>query len=195
MSPRKLRPDELDLWKKVARTTDRVHEKMPDLADLSQIPKQIGETLNPVGTGIRPFNLGQNANSKKPGPLLGLNGAQAKAPINMDKKAYDRLKRGKLAPQGRIDLHGMTLNQAQPKLTAFIMSAFAKDHRLVLVITGKGKQKEDFGPIPERPGVLRRNVPHWLQTPPLAQMVLQVTEAHGRHGGGGAYYVYLRRRR
>ena len=91
----------------------------------------------------------------------------------------------------------MTMDQAQPALIAFIMSSYAKDRRLVLVITGKGqgKDREDVGPIPERPGILRRNVPHWLQTPPMAQVVLQLTEAHGRHGGGGAYYVYLRRRR
>ena len=91
----------------------------------------------------------------------------------------------------------MTLSQAQPALTAFIMASYAIDRRLVLVITGKGQKKsvEDVGPIPEQPGILRRNVPHWLQVPPLAQLVLQVSEAHGRHGGGGAYYVYLRRRR
>ena len=65
----------------------------------------------------------------------------------------------------------------------------------MLVVTGKGKDRDDGGPIPVRLGVLRHNVPQWLSTPPLAQIVLQVTEAHLKHGGGGAYYVYLRRNR
>lgn len=139
------------------------------------------------------FKIGEKAN----GASRALPTAPQKSGIHMDRKAYDRLKRGKLKPQARIDLHGMTMDQAQPALTAFILSSFARERRLVLVITGKGqgKDRDDLGPIPQRPGILRRNVPHWLQIPPLAQVVLQVSEAHGRHGGGGAYYVYLRRKR
>lgn len=193
MSSRKLRPDELELWQRVARTTDKVLpdakpvETMADLFPPADVPKDAPKD-------VPQFSLGEKANGRS---LPGIAMADAKPGIHMDKKAYGRLKRGKLKPQGRIDLHGMTLDQAHPALTAFIMSSFAKERRLVLVITGKGqgKSREDFGPIPERPGILRRNVPHWLQTPPLAQVVLQVTEAHGKHGGGGAYYVYLRRRR
>ncbi|MEL6120064.1 MAG: Smr/MutS family protein [Pseudomonadota bacterium] len=195
MSSRKVRPDELELWQRVAQTTDRLHparkpqEKMADIFPSDNPSKKRPDDLPK-------FKVGQKANGHAPS-LPGIASAAPKPSLHMDKKAYDRLKRGKLKPQGRIDLHGMTMDQAQPALIAFIMSSYAKDRRLVLVITGKGqgKDREDVGPIPERPGILRRNVPHWLQTPPMAQVVLQVTEAHGRHGGGGAYYVYLRRRR
>ena len=69
------------------------------------------------------------------------------------------------------------------------------DLRHVLVITGKGKRGLDDGPIPQRQGVLRHQVPHWLRLPPLGAAVMQVTEAHLKHGGSGAYYVYLRRGR
>jgi DNA-nicking Smr family endonuclease len=113
----------------------------------------------------------------------------------MDRKAFDRLRRGKLKPEARLDLHGMTLDQARPALTRFLMSSHAQGRRLVLVITGKGKSADDAGPIPARRGLLRHNVPAWLQQPPLAQIVLQVTQAHLRHGGSGALYVYLRRHR
>ncbi|MEC7257418.1 MAG: Smr/MutS family protein, partial [Pseudomonadota bacterium] len=58
-----------------------------------------------------------------------------------------------------------------------------------------GKKGEDTGPIPRVRGILRRQVPHWLTTPPLAQAVLDFTPAHIRHGGEGAFYVYLRRLR
>jgi DNA-nicking Smr family endonuclease len=113
----------------------------------------------------------------------------------MDAKAFGRLTRGKLAPQARIDLHGMTLAEAQPRLTGFVLGAQAQGLRLVLVITGKGRRVADDGPIPHRHGVLRHQVPIWLAQGPLAPAVLQVAEAHQRHGGGGAFYVYLRRPR
>ncbi|MEO0750920.1 MAG: Smr/MutS family protein [Pseudomonadota bacterium] len=195
MSSRKLRPDELELWQRVARTTDRL---MPEVDPVETMADLFAKEDPPKRTpaDVPVFKVGEKANGAKRG-LPGMTTPDAKPLVHMDKKAYDRLKRGKLKPQARIDLHGMTLDQAHPALVAFIMSSYAKERRLVLVITGKGQGKDraDLGPIPERPGILRRNVPHWLQTPPLVQVVLQVSEAHGRHGGGGAYYVYLRRRR
>lgn len=117
------------------------------------------------------------------------------APIQMDRKSFDQMKRGKLKPEGRIDLHGMTLDRAHPVLTRFILSSHSAGKRLVLVITGKGKSRDDGGPIPVRFGVLRHQVPLWLSMQPLSSAILQVTQAHDRHGGGGAYYVYLRKLR
>lgn len=116
------------------------------------------------------------------------------AKVSMDHKAYGRMKRGKLEPEARIDLHGMTQSAAHSALNAFILRAQASGHRLVLVITGKGRDGAESGPVPSGPGILRRQVPHWLELPPVNQAVLQVAAAHARHGGSGAYYVYLRRR-
>ncbi|MGL4321553.1 MAG: Smr/MutS family protein, partial [Paracoccaceae bacterium] len=107
---------------------------------------------------------------------------------------FGKMTRGKLAPEARIDLHGMTLSEAHPELISFILNAHSAGLRLVLVITGKGKPKADHGPIPYRTGVLRHQVPQWLRLPPLGPAVLQVSEAHLKHGGSGAFYVYLRRR-
>ena len=117
------------------------------------------------------------------------------SPLRMDRKQWLRMKRGKTQPEARIDLHGMTLAQAHPALTRFLRDAHDRGLRTVLVITGKGRTGRDDGPIPERRGVLRYQVPHWLSSGPLRQIVLQVTEAHLRHGGAGAYYVRLRRNR
>jgi DNA-nicking Smr family endonuclease len=116
------------------------------------------------------------------------------APLQMDAKTHGKMTRGKLAPEARIDLHGLTLAEAHPELIRFILNAQSQGMRLVLVITGKGKRREDVGPIPQRMGALRHQVPHWLRLPPLGPAVLQVSEAHLKHGGSGAYYVYLRRR-
>lgn len=125
--------------------------------------------------------------------MPGISERMARQPVQMDKKAFGRLKRGKLLPEGKIDLHGMTMEQAHPALTGFLLRAHGEGKRLVLVITGKGKSKPDDGPIPTRRGVLKHQVPQWLAMAPLRSVVLQVAEAHLKHGGTGAYYVYLRR--
>ena len=193
MTRRRLRPDELDLWRKVADTAQPLHPDRP----ASKLPAIGKDRPKPAPRPVEKFDLGTRSNGKKPGHdvLPGLPERLAQAPVKMDRKAFGKLKRGKLAPEGKIDLHGKTLDQAHPALTRFILKAHADGKRLVLVVTGKGKDRDDGGPIPVRLGVLRYNVPHWLSVPPLAQVVLQVTEAHLKHGGGGAYYVYLRRAR
>jgi DNA-nicking Smr family endonuclease len=113
----------------------------------------------------------------------------------MDRSAHKNLTRGRMMPEARIDLHGMTLAEAHPELIRFILRSREKGLRLVLVITGKGKRKDDHGPIPARVGVLRHQVPVWLGQAPLAPAVLQIAPAHLKHGGEGAYYVFLRRSR
>jgi DNA-nicking Smr family endonuclease len=147
--------------------------------------------------GHPPFRVGQQA---KPAPVrrdapTAPHERLAHLPLQMDRREYQRLKRGKRDPEARIDLHGMTMDRAHPALTRFILAAQAAEARLVLVITGKGRGADGGGPIPHPRGVLRHKVPEWLRLPPLGQAVLQITPAHQRHGGDGAYYVYLRRRR
>jgi DNA-nicking Smr family endonuclease len=141
------------------------------------------------------FSLGEKARPKAAHDIApDLRDALAAAPLAMDAKTHARMTRGKLAPEARIDLHGMTLAEAHPELIRFVLNAQSAGLRLVLVITGKGKRGVDVGPIPQRMGALRHQVPQWLRLAPLAPAVLQVTEAHLKHGGAGAYYVYLRRR-
>ena len=113
----------------------------------------------------------------------------------MDGKLVRKLTRGKLTPEARIDLHGMTQDQAHLALESFILRSWNAQRRLVLVITGKGRDRDGEGPIPERGGVLRMQVPRWLRQGQLALAVLDLTPAHRRHGGDGAFYVYLRRNR
>ena len=142
------------------------------------------------------FKVGQKANAARDHDVMRpLVDRLAGAPVNMDNKSFGKMKRGKLKPEARIDLHGMTLAEAHPELLAFILGSQAVGRRLVLVITGKGKDRDDGGPIPTRFGVLRHQVPQWMALPPISQAILQVTPAHLKHGGHGAYYVYLRRSR
>jgi DNA-nicking Smr family endonuclease len=111
----------------------------------------------------------------------------------MDRKTYARMKRGKSVPEARLDLHGMTIDVAHSALTAFLMRSHGEGKRLVLVITGKGRTDDNETFFNPPRGILRRQVPHWLEQPPLRQIVLQTVTAHQRHGGSGALYVYLRR--
>src|SRR5215470_12794528 len=108
----------------------------------------------------------------------------------IDRRLKQRLARGRIEIDGRIDLHGRTLNEAHAALLRFLHRAQGEGARTVLVITGKG------GPDLERGrGVLRRQVPLWLALPDLRAYVLAVEEAHLAHGGAGALYVRLRRGR
>ncbi|MBB5721303.1 DNA-nicking Smr family endonuclease [Loktanella ponticola] len=145
---------------------------------------------------IADFMVGAKADPRRPNDVLKPVGARlTSAPVNMDAKNYGRMTKGKLKPEGRLDLHGMTLAEAHPELVAFVLGAQAVGKRLVLVITGKGKERDEGYAIPVRNGVLRHQVPQWLALPPMSQAILQVTPAHLKHGGQGAYYVYLRRMR
>lgn len=102
------------------------------------------------------------------------------APIRGHTEA--RLRRGRLEPEARIDLHGHSYDSAYRLLVAFLARSISEGKRLVLVITGKG-------------GVLRNNLPLWLNGAELAGRVIGLREAHAKHGGGGAFYVALQKRR
>jgi DNA-nicking Smr family endonuclease len=188
---RTLRPDEAELWHAVVRNAHPMHprkaEPAPQIKPPSppkvELPRPLFDT----------FRIGERSRASHD-LALPIADALRPAPIKMDAKAFGKMTRGKLLPEARIDLHGMTLAEAQPDLIRFILNAQSDGLRLVLVITGKGKRGDDTGPIPQRMGVLRHQVPIWLRQAPLGQTILQVAEAHLRHGGAGAYYVYLRRR-
>lgn len=177
---RRLSPEEERLWKKVADTATPIERRNPGLPFQKPVPK----TKQPARPEYLPprFQVGERATSETAIRL-------PEQPVRMDRKAFTRMKRGKSSPEARIDLHGMTANRAHTALIAFLLRAHSEQKRLVLVITGKGRTSKDGATM----GILKRQVPHWLEQPPLRQIVLQTTEAHQRHGGSGALYVYLRR--
>jgi DNA-nicking Smr family endonuclease len=193
---RTLRPDEEELWQTVARTAKPMHVMPPRRKLDAPPPAQVHVKPADPAPRLPVFRLGEkfrNAPAHDIAPSL--SESLEHAPVLMDAKAHARMTRGKLVPEARIDLHGLTLAEAHPDLIRFILNAQSAGCRLVLVITGKGKQKPDHGPIPQRMGVLRHQVPLWLRQMPLGPCVLQITEAHLKHGGSGAFYVYLRRNR
>ncbi len=103
----------------------------------------------------------------------------------LTRRMKGRVAKGKHAIDARLDLHGFTQHEAHSVLLRFLRNAHARDARLVLVITGKGRGGEI--------GVLRRQVPQWLGLPEFRALVIGFEDAAITHGGEGALYVRVRR--
>jgi DNA-nicking Smr family endonuclease len=196
-----LTPEDRELWERVKRTATplaALETREAGRTPVSEAAKTQDVSTTPGARPIKTFRIGESASAPaSPQPRHDPSDRIAQAPIRMKQTAHRRMIRGKMKPEARIDLHGMTLSEAHPALVGFVIDAHARGLRLLLVITGKGRggDREDHGPIPIRRGVLKQQVPGWLTAPPLGPLVLEIREAHQRHGGGGAYYVYLRRPR
>ena len=160
-------PDELRLWRE-AVSTDQAGESPPEPPPQPGLP---------------------GLNSPKRHPPTQSLGA-------LGKHETRAIKRGRLAIDDRIDLHGMTQDMAYGELVGFIQDAARHGHKCVLVITGKGSPRRDAADpqiMPRRPGVLRTVVPGWLSGPDLGRHIIGFQPALPRDGGGGALYVLLRR--
>ena len=193
MLRRKLKSDEVELWQQIAKSATPL--KLPkNVNSVAKPQSKIAEVKNDQFQ-LNRFEIGEKATQKSVQNDLkpSISTALDSAPVQMDYKSFKKMKRGKSTPEATFDLHGMTVAQAHSALIHFLMTSYMRNMRLVLVITGKGKFQKDTGPIPRQVGILRHQVPQWLRMPPLRDKVLQVTEAHGKHGGSGAYYVYLRK--
>ena len=118
------------------------------------------------------------------------------AELSVDDQNFDRdisrsLSRGKLVPQASLDLHGMTLAAAERAVSTFLEDVTARDLRVVLIVTGKGLRLEGGRMLGGR---IRSEFVGWLNRADNRHRVRAVRAAHPRHGGGGAFYVLLRRR-
>ena len=107
-------------------------------------------------------------------------------PIGLDRRSWLRLKRGQVTIEAKLDLHGRTQDHAHRALGRFLDEAQTRGERTALVVTGKGLASG---------GLLRQMVPRWLNEPGNRDRVVAFCPAQPRHGGSGALYVLLRRRR
>lgn len=124
-----------------------------------------------------------------PGPLM------PSAPKILDRKTEQKLVRGKMPIEAILDLHGMTQDMAHRHLDRFITQSYHAGKRCVLVITGKGSldhQGDVLVSERRERGVLKARLPDWLAMTPLSDVVLKHTPATSKHGGGGAFYIYLK---
>jgi DNA-nicking Smr family endonuclease len=178
--PRRLSADEHSLWKTVTRAVKPLKAIAQDDGALAAAPAAPEASRErPKGASVGPA---ARARAKESPPPL--------APL--ERRLRQRLAKGNASIDDRIDLHGLTQREAHDALVHFLRTAQARAARIVLVVTGKGKQSAD--PFSER-GVLRRLVPHWLNAPEFRGLVLGFEAADTGHGGEGALYVRVRRAR
>ena len=169
---RPLRPDERDLWDRVARSVRPLHER------IAPAPAPQAEPVRPKATGA-PAMLPPKTAAKTPRlPVKPL------SPAPIDARTARRIRKGSTTIDARLDLHGMTRDAAYERLLSFLAMSRAFGHRTVLVITGKGFSGA---------GVLRREVPLWLGNPEFRVHVSAIETAGRRHGGEGALDLRLRR--
>lgn len=180
------------LWAIVTSTVRPLKPTLPR-ASLPPVGRADGEAgrVGKSDVAAEPAKLAPAAKHPHPGaaahrPALPMKGRDAIPPATIDAALHRRLTRGRDAIAARIDLHGLTQDAAQAALAAFVRRAVENGWRAVLVITGKGLGGD---------GVLRKRVPDWLAQPPLRDHIAGVSEAHRRHGGEGALYVALKRKK
>lgn len=113
----------------------------------------------------------------------------------LDGSTAEKLRRGQIVPDARIDLHGLTEDKAHQALLTFLRRVQGAGGKLALVITGKGNPQATEGAAwtGRRHGVLKEMVPRWLNENSFAALIAGARPAHRRHGGDGALYVYLRK--
>lgn len=139
--------------------------------------------------------------AEMPVPPRGPKPSGPPALASFDRRTTQKLGRGQMEPEARIDLHGETVENARFALLHFLSSRRMQGYRLVLVITGKGASPfarhtlhgHKHFHTPEREGKIRREVPMWLEEAQFRIHVVGFQPAHPRHGGGGAFYVRLRK--
>lgn len=178
-----------DLWGHIAAGVDPLgaHHKnrAPDVELAPVQSRAVGKGSKIRKSGVALPSRSLNEPSRRPDLPELTHGAQP----GIDKNSAKRLKKGQQRIEGRMDLHGMTQEQAHRALNAFVDGAFGSGKRCVLVITGKGLKPD--GSI----GVLRAAVPRWLNQSPNREKVLAFSYATPKDGGEGALYVMLKRKR
>lgn len=105
----------------------------------------------------------------------------------MDRKTAKKFKDGEMDIQGRLDLHGLTLDQAEQRVEEFIKSSYQQKARCLLIITG-------IGGLLGR-GVIKSAFPSWMNKPEIRDRILSFCQASSKDGGAGAFYVLLKRQR
>jgi DNA-nicking Smr family endonuclease len=169
---RTLTEEEKLLWKHVTRNDTplvmaAIEEEMPEQKKTEAIKIKTEITKN---TSVK--NIQKHQPLKDKGNYAGI-----------DKNTASRFKRGEAPIDATLDLHGMTQAKAHNAFESFIQKHISQNSRRLLVITGKGS------------GILQQALPKWMNSPDISGQILAYDEAKAKHGGSGAYYILLKRKR
>ena len=177
--------DDRILWEKVTQSVRRMNPQ-----PAFQTPKQRGDPK----TGPQKTSLTGRSQLVQTGQTKAKTSPAKKMPADfrlgetsgIDRTSARRMQRGQAYIEDRLDLHGLSQEQAQKEVKAFISSAVQKNFRHVLIITGKGRDGH---------GILREKVPEWLKGAPLCYHLNAISYAQPKDGGKGALYIRLKRQR
>lgn len=197
---RPLSEEEHRLWRAVVKdarplSSGQIIPEPEQPAPPSPQPKS-GEVVRaavqpkPMASIVRPPSI--SSRHPTPPPLTGL-----------DRRTSQKLARGQISADARLDLHGLRQDEAHAALQRFLSRSRYEGLRCVLVITGKGESpfarhtlhSAHYHEVSDHSGVLRSALPQWLSEPQFRTEVAGFQPAHPRHGGGGAFYIWLRKRK
>jgi DNA-nicking Smr family endonuclease len=175
---RKLNPDERILWGKVAKSTRAFPERRSDMLVFEAEDAAIAAeaAMQAPAAPKEVTHTPEKQAARKP--------AGFHHPL--EKPTKQKLAKGRLAIEARLDLHGLFQSEAHDLLLDFIHRAHERGLRHVLVITGKGSSMGSEG-------ALRRAVPLWFSKPEFRFLISSYEWAARHHGGDGALYVRLAR--
>jgi DNA-nicking Smr family endonuclease len=184
-------PD-FNLWDEIRKTAVSIHPRKTRLVAATK-PQREGRAPAPAKTPSKNTPTQMQRTPPAPASRYELTG--------LDRRTAQKLTRGKLAIDASVDLHGMGAEEARHRLLRFLATARLHGHRTILVITGKGASPYGSSTLhgrthfdaPERQGRLRRLLSQWIEEAEFRRHVTGFQPAHPRHGGGGAFYVRLRR--
>ncbi|MCC2646822.1 MAG: hypothetical protein K0R02_887 [Rickettsiaceae bacterium] len=104
-----------------------------------------------------------------------------------DYKVKRKITREKVSVEATLDLHGLTIEQAEKEVETFIIECYKRSKTYILIITGKGE-------LSHAKATLRTEFPRFLANPKIIPVIISFTQAGRKHGFQGAYYVLLRKR-
>ena len=174
-----LSPEDRALWAQVTRDL----KPLPDRLEKTKESKPI-----PPPTSNRPDSRSSPKAAPEPTRRIAERPLARGDAAGVDRRQVQRLKRGQTPIDGTLDLHGCTQAEAHRRLGRALAEAQAAGKRCLLVITGRGVGKAAGG-------VLKTEVPRWLNQSPNRDRVLAFDTAQPKHGGDGALYVLLKRKR
>lgn len=162
---RELSPEDLRLWKSQLKevkplVTEKKAREEPTLPKKPKSPQPYDRPLErKVGTSLPSIPL----------------------------QDFGRKELRHLKIDGRLDMHGMTMDEAYDALEQFLVRAQERGFKIVLIITGKGALSAE--------NTLRRQLPRWIKERPVSRLVSTLHHpAKSQDGGQGAFYLGLRKR-
>ena len=170
------------------------------MADVTPLQNQKSRIIRPPGPNIKPLHPAPDDVKETMAHLSDLVRGAVELDITFSdeyiegsikgfsRKMMKRLKRGQIPVQDHIDLHGMTRQEAEKEVKAFILRSHRMGLRCVLIVHGRGLNS------PESLPVLKEGLPLWLRSGPVKKIVLAFATARPYDGGTGAVYVLLKRR-